>query len=974
MSPVIDSPDPGQTRVLEHASGGVLATGPPGSGKTWLLRERFSRLVESGVPPERIALFALNRRAAREAREAIVHRLARSVPELPVFTVHGFAFRVIGRRFDELGWEEPPEILSAADQYAVVRGMLREERPQDWPSYRRLLDVRGFAQQVADFVLRAQERLVSPEDLDALVDRSGRDAYREIAGFYRRYLDAQRLEGRTDHAGLLRNAVGLLQRDLHDEEAYRHVLVDDYQDATHATEAIVRALGRAADSLVVAADPFGHVFSYRGGSLDPLRRADEALGLGARVELERSYRLDGGATALHALEDPGAPPSEAGDRIEARRFSHPAEEAEAVAAELLRLRIDEDVPWEGLAVILRRYGSYLTTLRHALVRHGIPFVVVAEAADVATEPANRAVIDLLRYAFRPDERPELLERVLASPVGGLEPHLLRGLRREARMRELSPVELVHDTPADALPDDLRPALLAFRNLVGELPGVAERQGPDGAFFWLWSNLPHVKELVASNERARDVDALSALADVLSGFVERRPGATIEDYLETLEAAEFSPDPWIPPEERHPQAVRVVSAHRAHGIEFEVALVPGCLEGEFPSLSHRFPLVDIEALVSPASTPTERAGLRLAEERALFRLAVSRARRRTVLFASESAGSRNPRTPSRFAARLGLGWADGEQAVAPATSRRSLAAQLRRTLATPGAPSADRLGALASLPRLALDAREWWWMREWSDPGGPLYASEILTSYSKLSTLENCALQYLYSAELGLDTERSHYMWVGGLVHDIIDRVQRGDLDRTEEAVLAELNARWRPKVFPNHALERQRYRDVREMLVRWLHDGDTKQLEVVASERWFDFPLDGARIRGRIDAILRDEKGRIRVRDYKTGRYPPNQNTIHEDLQLAAYFLGVRGEDDLHALGRPAWLELAFIAVPSKDGFTMRGFPPPDGFGDRAEETLRGHLQTIREERFAPNPEANCRNCRFQTICPVWPQGAEALS
>ena len=84
--------------------------------------------------------------------------------------------------------------------------------------------------------------------------------------------------------------------------------------------------------------------------------------------------------------------------------------------------------------------------------------------------------------------------------------------------------------------------------------------------------------------------LTSLSAALARFAERRPGAGIDDYLDTLDAAEFGPDPWMPPEERHPLAVRVVSAHRAHGLEFRAVMVAGCLEGEFPSLSRAFPLV------------------------------------------------------------------------------------------------------------------------------------------------------------------------------------------------------------------------------------------------------------------------------------------------------------------------------------------------------------------------------------------------
>ena len=99
--------------VLSHRRGPLLVTGPPGAGKTTLLRERFARLVEDGTDPERIALVVLSRRAAREAREWIIRRLSRSLGDLPVFTVHGYAYRAMSHRFRDLDYEEVPQALSA---------------------------------------------------------------------------------------------------------------------------------------------------------------------------------------------------------------------------------------------------------------------------------------------------------------------------------------------------------------------------------------------------------------------------------------------------------------------------------------------------------------------------------------------------------------------------------------------------------------------------------------------------------------------------------------------------------------------------------------------------------------------------------------------------------------------------------------------------------------------------------------------
>lgn len=919
-------------------AGRWLVTGGPGTGKTRGLRERFATLVEGGADPERIALFVLSRRAAREAREGIAQRLARSLPALPVLTVHGYAFGLVRRRAAELGYTDEPFVLGAADQYAAVRELLAGEDPERWPRFGNLLGVGGFAREVADTILRAQERLLGPEDLPD----------DEVSAFYRRYLEIQSQSNRLDFAGLLTQAAALLQRGAGDDDAFEHLLVDDYQDMTEAGEAIVAALAPAAQSVAIAADPDGHVFSYRGASIEPFERLDRTNPGLERIELRDSSRA-----------------GIAGARL----FAHPGEEADAVAHELLAARVDEDVPWERMAVVLRRYGAYLPALRHALARHGIPHVVVGEAAAIAAEPAVAPVIDLLRYALRPELRDDLVEPVLGSAAIGLDPHRLRALRREARKANTTVRELV-EAPGAELPADLDTAVRRLHDLV-EVIEAGAAGDPAALFFEVWSRMPSSAQLVAA-ERHRDLDALAALGDILRRFGESRPGtATIGEWLDVIEAADFGPDPWVPPEERHPAAVRITTAHRAHGAELDVVCVAGCVEGEFPSLRPRMPMIGAEA-PDPASDAARRSAY-LAEERRLFRLATTRATRRTVLFASSSPSWRNPRTPSRYAAGAGLEWTSAVESGLH-SSLRSIEASLRRTLADASKAASERLAALASLAGAGAQPAQWWGSRDWTRNDAPMHEGEIATSYSRLSTLENCALQYLYDKEMGLDTEKGSAAWLGTVVHDIIQRAHEGTIERTTEALKAALEARWEPGIFGGRAVERQRYRDALGMLERWrIHDPPNP----VKAEVPFRFPIDGALLRGRIDAVYKQSNGHLRIVDYKTGRSYPTREELKDDLQLAAYWLATLRTPELAALGEPAIVELAYIGVPrQRDGFQKLTFSPKTeaGYTERVEARIAELLTMIREERFAPSPEAECRWCRFKSICPLWAQGKDAAA
>jgi superfamily I DNA/RNA helicase/RecB family exonuclease len=440
--------------------GNLVILGGPGSGKTALLEATVHHLLAQPGGPAR--LLTSSRQAAVASTERLLGALAgASGGALGCVTWYAFARGLVTSHADLLDYRGEPRPLSGPEQWSLVRSLLQLDQPAvDWGPLAPLVDTRAFTDELAEFVLACERRLIDPEELRDRARAEDRPNWVPAAAFLALYGDHLALQDSVDQAGLVVQAGDLLE-DRPDVLAATvaqvgTLLVDEAQELDPAQLRLLMLLVDGGARAILAGDPAGTIDAFHGATPGALPGWADRLGATV-VRLERSHRLGGpGLDAVRRLQAAGtaSPVALRGGgttTVEAARYPGPAEEAEATARLLREAHERDGLPCGRMAVLLPSTRRLAGPTRRALERFGVPYRLGAGERQLVAEPIVGHVLDLFRLALDPARADELLPSLLTSPLGGLDPGELRALRRAALLADRS---LADHVRARAVPPPL----------------------------------------------------------------------------------------------------------------------------------------------------------------------------------------------------------------------------------------------------------------------------------------------------------------------------------------------------------------------------------------------------------------------------------------------------------------------------------------------------------------------------------------
>ena len=1021
--------DDAQQMVVDHDNGPLLVLAGPGTGKTTTIVEAVAHRIEQrAVDPERILVLTFSRKAAAELRERITARLHRTTREPLAMTFHSYAYALVRREF-VLAGDEPPRLLSAPEQLLEIRRMLKGEAQDDpgkWPEQlRAALGTRGFAEELRDLILRAAERGLDGAGLRRLGKQKGRDDWVAAGGFLDRYgarFDLAPVPA-YDYAEIVRIAAALLGREAtrqRERDAYDVVLVDEYQDSDPAQEALLKALAGDGRELIAVGDPDQSIYAFRGADVSALTEFPErfrtASGERAPVVALRTCRRSGpvllAASRRVARRLPRSPevthrdlrPPDDKDAGEVRILvaDSSTQEAALVADTLRRAHLADGVPWQSMAILVRSATVQVPLLRRALTAAGVPVTVSGDELPLADEPGTRPLLMLLRCALNPRSLDEqTAAELLTGPLGGTDALGLRRLRRAVQLAGLDIGGLagVLRDPRDLtlVPDSIAAPAKRVASLMQKAQQTIKDNGNAEDVLWAiwdasglaarWQNAAE-QGGPAGAAADRDLDAVLALFDKAAHFTDTMPPGSPALFADSLSGQEIAATTLAEHAARE-DCVRILTAHRSKGLEWDVVVIAGVQEEAWPDLRLRDSLLSAGELAGVGTGAHDvdlammAAGL-LAEERRLFYVAVTRARR--LLVVTAAGGADTDQRPSRFLTELAGAEADEQRVEIERVAEGGhrwlsmpvLVADLRRTAADTSRPLALRKAAAAQLARLGdasvrgADPKDWYALTELSDTG-PIVApgQAVRLSPSQVESFTKCGLRWLLEAAVGAG--RSDVLrHLGTVIHAAAQLTANGE---SEQAVADRIDDIWHHLDFGSVWYSGKQRALAEKMVRKFLDWHASNPRELIAVEQALKVRIGQVEITGRVDRLEEDDKGRAVVVDLKTGSSAPREDDLDRHPQLGVYQLAVLlGAFERFGLAEPGGAELVQVG---KAGLTARAKvqrqraladdPDPSWAKDLVETVAAGMAGPVFEAKVNPG----CRTCPVASCCPVHPDGEQ---
>lgn len=587
VNSILSHLNPKQQEAVTHWGTPLLVLAGAGSGKTKVLTHRAAWLIsQKGFAPNNILLLTFTNKASQEMKERIEILLTQSFNSLPwAGTFHAFCAQVLRKSGERIGLSKNFVIYDENDQQDLVKEVVD-----------RLGIGKNIKPQAARHTIsQAKNELINPLEY---ANYARGDYQTNVAKIYLAYQKLLKENDALDFDDLLVETVRLLKVDQESLNKYRntfqYVLVDEWQDTNKPQYEIVKLLTSRDRDLTVVGDIAQSIYKWRGADYRNVNHLQRDFPNLTTINLEQNYRssqniLDAAFGVIsqnknHPILKLWTEKAK-GDRIKLYQAKSELDEASYVVNEIQTGRI-----LFGEAAVLYRTNAQSRVLEEAFLHAGIPYILYGGTRFYE----RKEVKDVLAYL-----------RLIANPKDSIS---LKRAEKIGKGRLLKLQEYIQEYPQV----EDRYTTIELLDIVLEKTlylGLYDRKDEEDLI-----RLENIKELQSVATEFPNLHEFLAQVALVENIQNSKGRST----------------------NLNGEAVTLMTAHAAKGLEFKVVFIVGLEEGLFP---HSRALMDNEELE---------------EERRLAYVGITRAKELLYLtFASRRLifGTRTTNPPSRFLSEI-----------------------------------------------------------------------------------------------------------------------------------------------------------------------------------------------------------------------------------------------------------------------------------------------------------------------------------
>jgi DNA helicase II / ATP-dependent DNA helicase PcrA len=883
-----------QKAAVTHGEGPLLIIAGAGTGKTRVLTHRMIHLIETGkARPDEILAITFTEKASLEITERLDVLLPMGYQELWVKTFHGFCDAVLREKGLEIGLDTAYQLMTQTELILFLKEQLFSF---DLKYYRPLGNPLRFIHSLASHFGHLRDEVVTPPTYihyaESMV-KGAKDAEEvelaektlELAHAYAHYDKLLPKSGRLDFANLTYLALDLLERRpsvlSEYQRRFKYIVVDEFQDTNTSQNRLVELLAMNSKNIMVVGDDDQSIYKWRGASLANILNFEKRFPSTKRVVLTQNFRstqpiLDMSHGVIkhnnpHRLEEQACIDKRLISQVDNSDSKKPHvihfesifQEAQFVAEKIIRHVADTPgVNYRDCAVLVRA-TAHAYPFIDEFVRRGLPYHF-SGSQGLYMRPEIKDLLSVLRVLVNPYDDIALF-RVLSFSVFGFESEYLLSLLHKTKSTS---TPLLKALRARAEAPDLFSVLGmgskmdSFLELFDELRLMVKTHPTShilGAFIKKSSYLSSFDE-IGDSESAESLQNIATLSQIIKEFETSHADHRLPECLESLKSRQDMGDRPSPPDESlDSDTIKVLTVHASKGLEFDTVFVVNLVQHRFPTINRRDPFAVPEELLAEA---LDHDSAHIHEERRLFYVASTRAKRHLFLTYSDYYGGKKRWKPSQFV----------------------LEAQSSEFVDV-----TEDGGALLNPARVAVVATD-------SDEEKPVIFSyershrSLRLSFSRISTFKMCPLKYKFRYVYQLAEPLSHAASFGSSVHNALNafygELKTGGIP-TLERLWALYQKHWIPMGYTNTAHHDARKLEGWDMLKKFFESNSASWVMPSYLERPFTLKLKDLAVSGRIDRIDRLPDGSYEVIDYKTGKML-DQKAVDKDLQLSIYALACR--------------------------------------------------------------------------------------